>query len=56
MAAVVALLKPVLFSFLSGPAVRHLVIDLLAAYAANTDNKVDDSIVGVVADALGVER
>lgn len=56
MAAIVALLKPVLLSFLSGPAVRRLVVDLLAAYAATTDNKIDDNIVEIVSDALGVER
>ena len=56
MAAIIALLKPVLLSFLSGPAVRGLVVDLLRAYAENTDNSVDDHLVILAADALGVER
>ena len=56
MGAIVALIKPVLLAFLSGDAVRGLVVDLLDAYAKSTDNKIDDAIVGIVADALGVKR
>ena len=56
MAAIIALLKPVLISFLSGPAVRGLVVDLLRAYSNTTDNSIDDQLVNLVADALGVKR
>ena len=56
MAAIIALLKPVLISFLSGPAVRGLVVDLLRAYSNTTDNNIDDQLVNLVADALGVKR
>lgn len=55
MKVIVAALKPVLLAFLGSAAVRNLVVDLLAAYAGTTDNKIDDALVGIVADALNVE-
>lgn len=54
MAAVTAALKPVLLAFLTSAPVRRLVVDLLAAYSATTDNSIDDNLVGLVATALGV--
>ena len=44
----IALIKPVLFTFLSTTAVKNLVINLLEAYAATTDNTIDDKAVEIV--------
>ena len=55
MGAITAALKPVLLAFLSSAAVRKLVVDLLKAYAGTTDNTIDDGIVAIVAQALGVD-
>ena len=55
MAAITAALKPVLLAFLSSAPVRKLVVDLLKAYAGTTDNTIDDGIVSIVAQALGVD-
>ena len=38
----IALIRPIVFAFLTSDAVKNLVVDLLAAYAERTDNKVDD--------------
>ena len=54
MGAVLAALKPVLLAFLKTEAVKQLVVDLLAAYAGSTDNTIDDGIVRVVRQALGL--
>ena len=56
MAAITAALKPVLLTFLASRAVRQLVVDLLSAYAGTTDNKIDDALVGIVKDALGLDE
>lgn len=42
------IIKPILFAFLKGRAVRQLVIDLLEAYAKSTDNTIDDAAVELV--------
>jgi hypothetical protein len=55
MAVITAALKPVLLAFLVSPAVKRLVVDLLAAYAGTTDNKIDDALVGIVEDALRID-
>ena len=47
-----ALIRPILFSFLLSKQVKQLVIDLLQAYAASTENQVDDKIVASVKKAL----
>ena len=39
------LIKPILFKFLQSKAVKNLVIELLEAYCASTDNSVDDKVV-----------
>ena len=44
----IALIKPVLFTFLSTTAVKNLVIQLLEAYAKSTDNTIDDKAVEIV--------
>ena len=41
----VFLVRPILFSFLKGKAVKKLIVDLLRAYAETTDNTVDDQVV-----------
>lgn len=42
------IIKPILFAFLKGRAVRQLVVDLLEAYAKSTDNTIDDAAVQLV--------
>ena len=42
------LIKPVLMAFLSSSAVKELVIQLLEAYAASTDNTIDDKAVELI--------
>lgn len=56
MKAITAALTPILIQFLNSPAIRELVVDLLRAYAKTTGNEIDDGIVAVVAEALGVEK
>ena len=52
MGVIVAAIKPVLLAFLTSTAVKKLVVDLLAALAAETSNKLDDAAVDAVRDAL----
>lgn len=56
MKAIVEAIKPVLIRFLNSEAVRKLVVELLEAYAETTGNKIDDGVVSLVADCLGVEK
>ena len=42
------LIKPVLMAFLSSSAVKELVIQLLEAYSASTDNTIDDKAVALI--------
>ena len=44
----ISLLRPIIFAFLTSAAVKNLVIDLLAAYAERSDNKVDDYAVELI--------
>ena len=46
------LIKPVLMAFLSSSAVKELVIQLLEAYAASTDNTIDDKAVELIKKEL----
>jgi len=48
----VFLVRPILFSFLRGKAVKNLIVDLFTAYAEKTDNTVDDHVVASVNQAL----
>ena len=48
----IAILKPILISFLMSKQVRQLVVDLLAAYAERSDNKVDDYAVELIRKEL----
>ena len=56
MSAIVALLKPILLQFLISDAVKQLVVDLLSAYAVSTETKIDDALVTIVRDSLGVKE
>lgn len=56
MKAITEAIKPVLLRFIKSDAVKQLVVDLLTAYADTTDNKIDDGIVSLVANALGLEE
>ena len=47
-----AFIRPILFSFLLSKQVKQLAIDLLEAYAASTETKIDDKIVASVKKAL----
>ena len=44
----IALIKPILFKFLSSTAVKELVVKLLEAYSKTTDNTVDDKLTALV--------
>ena len=46
------LIKPILFAFLKSDSVKKLVIDLLTAYVARTDNKLDDQALEIVKTKL----
>lgn len=48
--------KPVILAFIKTKAVKQLVVDLLAAYSSTTDNSIDDGIVRVVRQALGLDE
>jgi hypothetical protein len=48
----IALLKPILFTFLMSDSVKKLVIDLLEAYAKSTETNVDDYAVELVKKGL----
>jgi hypothetical protein len=52
----IKILRPILFAFLTSEAVKKLVIDLLEAYAKETDNTVDDVAVAMVRKGLGYEE
>ena len=47
-----ALIRPILFSFLTSKQVKQLVIDVLEALAKKTENKLDDQAVAAVRRAL----
>ncbi len=48
----IAIIKPILIRFLMSKQVRQLVVDLLAAYAKRSDNKVDDYAVNLIRQEL----
>ena len=48
MGAVVAVVKPILLQIATHPAVKNLVLDLLAKYVKSTDNSVDDMVFATV--------
>jgi hypothetical protein len=52
MSAVVAVVKPLLISIATHPAVKNLVIELLTKYVKSTDNSIDDVVLELVKDKL----
>ena len=48
----IVLIKPILFAFLKSDSVKKLVVDLLEAYVARTDNKLDDQALKIVKEKL----
>lgn len=47
-----ALIRPILFSFLTSRKVKQLIVDMLEALAKNTENSLDDLAVQTVKNAL----
>jgi hypothetical protein len=52
MSAVVAVVKPLLISIATHPAVKNLVIELLEKYVKSTDNTIDDVVLVLVKEKL----
>ena len=52
MGAVVAVVKPILLQIATHPAVKNLVLDILAKYVKSTDNSVDDMVFATVKELL----
>lgn len=52
MSAVVAVVKPLLLSLATNPAVKNLVLELLAKYVKSTDNSIDDVVYQLVEENL----
>lgn len=48
----IALIRPILFTFLQSPKVKRLIIDLLRKLASTTDNTVDDTAVDFIERGL----
>ena len=48
----IVLIKPILIAFLKSDSVKNLVVDLLEAYVARTDNKLDDQALKIVKEKL----
>ena len=49
----IKILRPILFAFLMSDSVKQLVIDLLSAYAKETETTLDDMAVELVKKGLG---
>lgn len=52
MGAVVAVVKPLLLSLATNPAVKNLVLDLLKKYVNSTDNSIDNVVYELVKNKL----
>ncbi len=50
--SMLALLKPILFTFLKSKAIRQLALDLVRACVEKTDNDVDDKLCDMLEQAL----
>ena len=48
----IAIIRPILFSFIQSPKVKLLIIDLLRKLASTTDNTVDDQAVDFIERGL----
>ena len=42
------LIKPILLAFIKSDAVKQLIVDVLEAYSASTDNTIDDKAVELI--------
>lgn len=52
MGAVVTVVKPILLKIATHPAVKNLVLELLAKYVKSTDNSIDDVVYELVKENL----
>jgi hypothetical protein len=52
MGAVVSVVKPLLISIATHPAVKNLVLDLLKKYVDSTDNSIDNVVYQLVKEKL----
>lgn len=52
MGAVVAVVKPLVISIATHPAVKQMVVDLLTKYVRTTDNSIDDVVLALVKEKL----
>lgn len=52
MKAFVAVVKPILLSLATNPAVKNLVLDLLKKYVDSTDNSIDNLVYELVKDKM----
>lgn len=52
MGGVVTVLKPLLISIATHPAVKNLVVELLTKYVKTTDNSIDNVVLEVVKEKL----
>lgn len=52
MGAVVAVVKPLVISIATHPAVKQMVVDLLTKYVRTTDNSIDDVVLALVKDKM----
>ena len=52
MDAVVAVVKPLLIQIATHPAVKNLVLELLAKYVKSTDNSIDNVVYELVKDKI----
>lgn len=48
----IALIRPILFTFLTSTQVKRLIVDLLKKLAESTDNTIDDEVVKFVENGL----
>ena len=48
----IALIRPLLFSFINSDKVKRLIVDLLTKLAEQTDNEVDDKAVEFIRNGL----
>ncbi len=46
------LIKPILLAFIKSDSVKQLIVDVLEAYVARTDNKLDDQALKIVKEKL----
>jgi len=48
----IKIIRPIVLAFLSSDAVKQLIVELLEALAAKTDNTIDDTAVRVIRETL----